>query len=263
MRHTGTTVARVGAPVVPRRAPQARTVSAPPAANPWWSCCPSRRPPCQVRPVVRVTCFFWSVRTATPARSSTSTSFCVSSVRTSVCSSPSPRMRTVRDPSFTGLDSYRSPRETSCAASDSDFAQNLQPSSPSALTRPPRGSVQAVFTWSKKKRTKASAPASVCSLAAAGISGPEAVTDGEGEGVTDGDALDVADAEPALGLGSGSDCPVHPPSATAPATTNAANGIRRRDAPPRAHGIRPRPTRSSATKRPSPAAPDVDPLPQR
>ena len=120
-----------------------------------------------------------------------------------------------------------------------------------------------MLNWSKKKRTKASAPASVCSRAAAGISGPEAVTDGEGEGVTDGDALDVADAEPVLGLGSGSDSPVHPPSATAPATTKAANGIRRRDEPPRAHGIRTRPTRSSATKRPSPAAPDVDPLPQR
>lgn len=38
--------------------------------------------------------------------------------------------------------------------------------------------------------------------------------------------------------------PVHPPSATAPATTNAANGIRRRDEPTGAHGIRTRPTRS-------------------
>ncbi|HNV11642.1 MAG TPA: hypothetical protein PKN27_09955, partial [Propionibacteriaceae bacterium] len=94
-----------------------------------------------------------------------------------------------------------------------------------------------MFSWSKKKRTKASAPASVCSLAAAGISGPEAVTDGEGEGVTETEALDDEDPELTLGLGSGSDPPVHPPSApptvTAPATTKAANGIRRRDEPPR------------------------------
>ena len=55
------------------------------------------------------------------------------------------------------------------------------------LMSPARGSVQAVFTWSKKKRTKAYAPASVCSRADGGISCPEAVTDGEGEGVTDGD----------------------------------------------------------------------------
>ncbi len=97
--------------------------------------------------------------------------------------------------------------------------------------------IHAAFTWSKKKRTKASAPFSVFSRAAAGTS-TVALTDGLGDG-TDGlgdppvpvpvavaDGLDVtggvaSDSQPAS-----APAPTRTPtSATAAASPGRADGI--------------------------------------
>jgi hypothetical protein len=63
--------------------------------------------------------------------------------------------------------------------------------------RPGRGSVHATFTWSKKKRVKASAPVSDFSRAAAGIS-----LDGDADGDREVDA-GLAEGLPELADGEG------------------------------------------------------------
>ncbi len=84
---------------------------------------------------------------------------------------------------------------------------------------PGRGSVQATLNCSKKYSTKASAPASVCFVAAAGMSGPLGVVLGEGEADGDSlaDALGVASGVGVWAAGEPSDA-LQPATTTAPST---------------------------------------------